>query len=279
MRAVKGSPTEASQKGLKETLVTQNYFLACSCIPQEDMEIVLPDTQLLRKTTKVVEKTMLNNDVLRLRLTKPDAYEYYAGQYTTIFKDNTHGRSYSLSSVPELDDYLEFHIKLFPDGMISQWLHNAVQVGVSLTISEAIGNCIYLDKHQQQSLALIGTGTGLSPLYGILRDALHRGHQGEIRLYHGVRTKEDLYLHNTLLELAEQHSNVNYYPCISRETAQAPILEGWASDIALKDIGSFSGWCVYLCGNPDMVNNTKRSVFLAGASLQNIYADPFLHSQ
>ena len=279
MRAVKGSPTEASQKGLKETLVTQNYFLACSCIPQEDMEIVLPDTQLLRKTTTVVEKTMLNDDVLRLRLAKPDEYDYRAGQYTTVFKDKTHGRSYSLASVPELDDYLEFHIKLFPGGMISQWLHNDVNAGITLTISEAIGNCIYLDKNQQQPMVLIGTGTGLSPLYGILRDALNRGHQGEIRLYHGVRAKEDLYLHNTLLTLAEQHSNVSYHPCVSRENAQPPVLEGRASDIAVKDINDFSGWSVYLCGNPDMVNATKRSAFLAGASLQDIYADPFLHSQ
>ena len=279
MRAVKGNPTETSQKGLKETLVIQNYFLACSCIPQEDMEIVLPDTQLLRKTTKVVDKTLLNDDVLRLRLEKPDNYDYRAGQYTTIFKDKSLGRSYSLASVPELDDYLEFHIKLFPDGKISQWLHNEASVGCTLTISEAIGNCIYLDKNLKQSMALIGTGTGLSPLYGIVRDALHKGHQGEIRLYHGVRTKQDLYLHNTLLELLEQHDNVSYIPCVSRENAQPPIVKGRASDIAVKDINDFSGWCVYLCGNPDMVNATKRSVFLAGASMQDIYADPFLHSQ
>jgi len=279
MRAVKGSPTEASQKGLKETLVTQNYFMACSCVPLEDMEIVLPDTQLLRKTTKVVDKTLLNDNVLRLRLAKPDDYEYRAGQYTTIFKDKSLGRSYSLASVPDLDDYLEFHIKLFPDGKISQWLHNDVHIGVNLTISEAIGNCIYLDNNRQQSLALIGTGTGLSPLFGIVRDALHKGHQGEIRLYHGVRTKQDLYLHNTLLALLEHHGNVNYIPCVSRENLQPPFQEGRASDIAIKDISDFSGWCVYLCGNPDMVNNTKRSVFLAGASMQDIYADPFLHSQ
>lgn len=279
MRAVKGSPTQVSQKGLKETLVIQNYFLACSCVPQEDMEIVLPDALLLRKTTKVVDKTLLNDNVLRLRLAKPDDYDYRAGQYTTIFKDKTLGRSYSLASMPELDDFLEFHIKLFPEGKISQWLYNEASIGSTLTISEAIGNCIYLDKNQQQPMALIGTGTGLSPLFGIVRDALHKGHQGEIRLYHGVKTKSDLYLHNTLLELAEQHDNMSYYPCISREAAQPPIYEGRASEIAIKNISEFSGWCVYLCGNPDMVNATKRSVFLAGASMQDIYADPFLHSK
>ncbi|WP_455200170.1 hypothetical protein [Kaarinaea lacus] len=41
----------------------------------------------------------------------------------------------------------------------------------------------------------------------------------------------------------------------------------------------FSGWSVYLYGNSDMVNATKHSVFLAGASLQDVYADPFLHSK
>jgi ferredoxin-NADP reductase/ferredoxin len=278
MRAVKGKPTQASQKGLKETLISQNYFLACSCIPQEDMEIALPDTQLFRKTTKVNDKALLSPTVLRLRLAAPDDYRYFAGQHTAIFKNKFLGRSYSLASVPAIDHFLEFHIRLLPDGQVSQWLQHEVHAGYSITISEPIGNCIYLDRYLQRPMALIATGTGLAPLIGIARDALHRGHQGEIRIYHGVRNRHDLYLHDALLKLAEQHGNVRYIPCVSRESVILPFHKGRASEIALKDIGNFAGWCVYLCGNPDMVNTTKRSVFLAGASLQDIHADAFIHS-
>ncbi|HEY5602641.1 MAG TPA: FAD-binding oxidoreductase [Gammaproteobacteria bacterium] len=279
MRAVKGKPTEVSQQGLKEALVSQNFFLPCACVPQEDMEIVLPDTRLFRKETYVIGKTLLSANVLRLRLAIPDNYQYLAGQYTTLFKNQSLGRCYSLASVPGVDDFLEFHIKLLPGGQISQWLHHEVATGSSITISEAVGNCIYLDRYQQRPMALIGTGTGLAPLTGIMRDALHKGHQGEIRIYHGVKTRHDLYLHETLVQLAQTHGNVRYFPCVSREPVTSPFYEGRASELAMNDIGKFAGWCVYLCGNPDMVNTTKRNAFLAGASFQDICADPFIHSQ
>jgi NAD(P)H-flavin reductase len=47
-------------------------------------------------------------------------------------------------------------------------------------------------------------------------------------------------------------------------------------DVALDDVPDLSGWRVYLCGNPAMVDAAKTKTFLAGASMQNIYADPFL---
>jgi ferredoxin-NADP reductase/ferredoxin len=278
MRSVDGKPPPAAQKGLKQSLVVQNYFLACTCVPQEDMRIVLPDTNQFRKTTTVVDKSFLTENILRLRLAVPDDFHYFAGQYLTIFKNTNTGRSYSLASVPGVDDFLEFHIQLLPDGQLSQWLANDIDSGTPVSISETVGDCIYLDKHAHQPLVMIGTGTGLAPLIGVLRDALHQGHREKIRLYHGVKTASDLYFHDTLQDIAAEHSNVEYYPCVSRETVDLPLRHGRASDIAIKDIGDFSNYCVYLCGNPDMVNSTKRSIFLAGASFQDIYADPFVHA-
>ena len=278
MRSVKGKPPQAAQKGLKQSLIVQNYFLACTCIPQEDMEIVLPDAALFRKTTTIVEKQRLTDTVLRLRIAIPENFSYFAGQYLTIFKNKTLGRSYSLASVPELDDYLEFHIKLLPDGQVSNWLADEAEIGSTITVSEALGDCIYLEQHQQQPMVLIGTSTGLAPLVGVLRDALRQGHRETIRLYHGVKTPQDLYLHDTLQNLASQHDNVEYIPCVSRESVSPPFRQGRASEIAMNDIGDFSKWCVYLCGNPDMVNATKRNIFLAGASFQDIHADPFVHA-
>jgi NAD(P)H-flavin reductase len=115
-------------------------------------------------------------------------------------------------------------------------------------------------------------------LLGVLRDALHQGHQQNIRLYYGVKTRADLYLHDQLQEIAAQHGNVEYYPCISREEVASPFRHGRASDLAIEDIGNFSNYSIYLCGNPEMVNTAKRNIFLAGASFQNIFADPFVHA-
>jgi len=46
-------------------------------------------------------------------------------------------------------------------------------------------------------------------------------------------------------------------------------------DVALADNPDLSGWRVFLCGNPDMVNAARQQTFFAGASMREIYADPF----
>jgi len=133
---------------------------------------------------------------------------------------------------------------------------------------------------------LIGTGTGLAPLYGILRDALHSGHRGDIRLYHGSRIPEGLYLGDALSALASEHGNFHYMPCLSGEVgacdtgaggapANNAIRQGRADAEALKDYPDLTGWQVFICGYPAMVQAAKTAAYLAGASLDAIHADPF----
>ncbi|NOZ52860.1 MAG: 2Fe-2S iron-sulfur cluster binding domain-containing protein [Gammaproteobacteria bacterium] len=279
MRATQGTPTSDSQKGLKQSQISQNYFLGCACVPNEFMDITLPNSEAFRSITTVLNIAQLNDSVLRLRLKKPDNFNYFAGQYVTIYNNNGIGRSYSLASVPGTDDFLEFHIQVIPNGTVSNWIKQAVSVDDSITIGEAIGSGIYTNDNLKQSIALIGTGTGLAPLYGILRTALLKQHKGDIRLYHGSRSSANLYLQDALQQLANEHSAFTYIPCISgAEPLPEALTAGRANDVALKDIVNFKKWRVYLCGNADMVKASKRSIFLAGASMQDISADPFAHA-
>ena len=55
--------------------------------------------------------------------------------------------------------------------------------------------------------------------------------------------------------------------------------QGRANEVALKKVSDLKGWRVYLCGHPDMVNDTKKQAFLKGASMQDIFSDPFLVPQ
>jgi ferredoxin-NADP reductase len=123
---------------------------------------------------------------------------------------------------------------------------------------------------------LIGTGSGLAPLYGIARDALHQGHRGLIRLYHGSRAAAGLYLGDDLNHLAAAHPNFHYEPCISGASSVSGRDPVAALDRAMRDQPDLSGWRVYLCGNPQMVEAARLATFLAGAASSDILADPFL---
>lgn len=274
MRAVEGTPPPDSQKGLKPTLQHRGFFLACICKPETDMSVALAGAEALpRITTTVIDKKELTPELLRLRLRPEAAFEFQAGQFINLHRPDGLIRSYSIASLPS-EEVIELHVELIPNGKMSGWLHDQVNLGDPLTIDGAHGDCFYLGEKPQQNLLLIGTGSGLAPLWGIARAALEHGHQGEIHLFHGSRSAERLYLVDELKALAEAHSNFFYTPCVSGDNSQG-FTAGRANTVALQQFPKLNGWGVYLCGHPEMVNNTKRDTFLAGANFQDIYADPF----
>ena len=275
MRAVSGEIPERARAGLKPTLAAQNYFMACSCYPQDDIEVALPDAGLNRLAATVGSVEYLNADVLGIRLNPSRPLEYRAGQFINLFKDNATARCYSLASVPSLGEALFLNVRKVPGGLVSNWLFENLKAGDEVEISEATGDCFYVPGNAEQDILLIATGTGLAPLYGIIRDALMKGHRGRLILYHGNYDAGGFYLVDELRELARVHCNFSYVPCISDGVAPAGYRTGMVLEVALADHSDLSGWRVFLCGNPNMVNAAKKQAFLAGASMREIFADPF----
>ncbi len=74
---------------------------------------------------------------------------------------------------------------------------------------------------------------------------------------------------------------MTYHACVSRrdtlpDRADAQSYRNQRDDLAtLSDIKDLEGWQIYLCDNPEMVVDTKKLAFLAGANLTDIHADPF----
>lgn len=275
MQAVKGKVPASAQVGLKNTLAAQDYFLACACYPEEDIEAILPSAGVGRLSATVVEINSLNADIVCLKLSLGNKLKYKAGQFINLHKDTVTARSYSLASVPEIDEHLQLHVRKLPNGLVSHWIHQTLKVGDGVEISDANGDCFYTAGNPDQNILLIGTGSGLAPLYGIIRDALLQGHRGTIKLYHGSNTAESLYLSKELISLSLQHANFGYTPCISGSSVPQGFAPGRALDVAMKENKELSGWRVFLCGHPEMVTSGKKQVFFAGASMRDIYADPF----
>ena len=277
MRAVAGDVPAKAQQGLRDTLKAQNYFLACQCVPSEPLEIMLPAPDSVRTPVSVVSTQRLSPDVLQLRLQPEGVFDYQAGQYAMLWNPQALGRCYSLASVPALDDTLELHVGRVAGGHMSTYLFDEIKVGDQLQLQAAAGNCFYVAGHPQQNILLAGTGTGLAPLWGIVREALHQGHRGEIHLIHGAIRASGLYLHDRLLELARKYDNFFYHASVlegDELPAQARLvsIESLVARVAPKP----KDWKIYLCGAEVLVNSLKKKVFLAGASMANIYSDPFV---
>lgn len=272
MQATKGDIPPASQDGLKDTLKTQGYFLACSCKPSTPLNIVDSKNTQQQYTASVVEHEFLNDYVLRLRLKTEQPFYYHAGQFLSLWMNEKVTRSYSLASVDKLDDFLELHIRRIPNGIVSNWLCDEISTTDTIRVQAATGDCFYTPGSAQQKLLLAGTGTGLAPLVGITRDALAQGHKGEIHLIHGVINTDDLYMNQTLLNMAEKYNQFHYHRNVL-QSENTTSLDQQLLNIAGSDLAESK---IYLCGDAEIVNKLKTKMFLAGASMKNIYSDPFV---
>jgi len=240
------------------------------------MEVMLPQNGIEKLTATVTAIHPLNTEIVSVQLLPETSLKYKAGQFINLYKDSTTVRSYSLASVPEIDEHLLLHVRRLPNGQVSHWIHQALKIGDSVEISDATGDCFYTATDLDQSLLLIGTGSGLAPLYGIIRDALAQGHRGTIKLYHGSKAVESLYLSKELESLSGHHGNFVYQPCVSGSIVPHGFASGRAHDVAIKENPDLSGWRIFLCGHPEMVSSGKKLAFFAGASMRDIYSDPFL---
>ncbi len=264
-----------AQNGLRETLKEKGYFLTCKCIPENDMKITLPRDADLFNRAVVYKKELLAPDVCRLLLEPATQLYYHAGQFINIRNQQGKMRSYSLSSVPQEDYFLEIHVKRVSNGVMSNWIFDELSENDELEFQGAVGSNYYVSGEQHQPLLLIGTGTGLSPLLGIVRDALSSGHTGPVHLYHGSRHSHGLYLQSTLKQLSERHDNFHPVASVSGHATPGNYRVGRANDIALADHTDLKGWRIYLCGHPKMVEDMQQATQAVGANPLNIHADPF----
>lgn len=273
-KLVDGVAPLQSQKGLKSTLIAKNYFLACQCMPENDMTISLPEKNDTDIPSKIIKMSMLNHNVLRVRLSVDTLDSFIAGQYINIVTPENIVRSYSIANVPTA--YIEIHVKLIPDGLMSRWLTEQAKVGQSLYIRGPMGYCFY-DNPEQASfpIVLAGTGTGLAPLFGIAKDALEKNHKGSITLIHGGVNESDLYLNKALKDLKTHYENFSYVPCVlnkSQTIQQRSIdlelihqLKHIENDVRL-----------FICGPEETTKLMRMKAFLAGVPSSSIYSDSFI---
>lgn len=260
-----------AQKGLSASQVKLNHFLSCQCQPELTIDVRQSD-ESLTTTASINSVSWLNDSVIQLTI-KANV-EFIAGQYVTLINSNGVARSYSIANSPNDADLIEFHIKCIADGAFSQWLTTQAKVGEALSLCGPMGKCIYSEK-PEQALLMASMGTGLAPIFGVLKQALRSGHQAPIHLFIGNRHAKDFYLVEALQALAAKYNNLHLeFICLDGENHYATKTDFYKA--VSQKLPNLKGFDVYLCGGENFVKKLRKQSFLAGAGMSDIYADVFL---
>lgn len=278
--AVEGDPGEESRARLREDLRAQGCFLPCKSHPRDELHVARVDPSSINVRMHVHQHEMLAPDVARLVLEPETQFEWSPGQFLHVTDPRGVQRSYSIASVAAEDYFAELHVRRIPGGRVSSWLVDQVKPGDVLSVQGPHGTCVWdpsSDADLDAPLLLVGTGTGLGPLWAIARGALLRKHRGPITLVHGARERAGLYQHDALRKWAAGRERVRYIGCVSGERSQTSddVVSGRALDVALAELERGAGWTVFLAGLPAMVHDGRRRAFAAGVDRERIHADPF----
>ena len=129
-------------------------------------------------------------------------------------------------------------------------------------------------------MVMIASGTGFAPIKAIVEHSLQRGMTRPIHLYWGGRKRQDIYMDTLASGWAAAHPHITYTPVLSDATQAcdwANGRSGFVHQAVMDDIADLSGFQVYACGAPLMVDAARRD-FVALRHLPNeqFFADAFV---
>jgi 3-ketosteroid 9alpha-monooxygenase subunit B len=149
-----------------------------------------PRAPLRLRVARVVEETA---DARSFVLDVPEALKselhYTPGQYVTVevpWEGFRIRRCYSFSSTPELDAAPQFTVKRVEGGRMSNHLIDSVREGDELTIHRPAGRFVLDPRERAATLSLFAGGSGVTPVFSILKAALRDGTR-RIRLLYANR--------------------------------------------------------------------------------------------
>ena len=207
--------------------------------------------------------------VVTLYFEQPTGFRYAAGQYVTVFFDDTtvsEGKAYSLSSQP---DDINLSITVKKVGLFSGKLHS-MRAGDTLCISAAYG---MFNAFGDAPLVALAAGVGIAPIYSIIRHDVLGGNNRPIQLFYTNTIDEEIVFKKELDRLMHRYADgldVRYI--VTRQNNSeyaAPRMKG--ADI----VREFPDRMVCICGTVGFVRDMRQQLVSAGMREENIITEVF----
>lgn len=214
----------------------------------------------------------LTSMVYRVILELPEALSIRAGSYLQVVMSEQDKRPFSIASASGRQQQFELHIGATPDNPYAYQVIEQVYERGSLTIEAPLGDAWWRGD-SVRPVILVAGGTGFSYAWSILQSYLAAAKQAPITLYWGVRDEADLYAHQQLQQLSEQHANFSYRPVVEHANDSWPGARGLVHLAVLAEQTDLAEADVYVAGRFAMVRVVRDSFHADGLPLSQLYGD------
>ena len=212
--------------------------------------------------------------------------KYTAGQYITLsvnINGRKYRRAYSFSSSPSVDENLKITIKRVPNGIVSNYLIDKINVGDIIEVSEPKGEFIFNQEKNPSQVFLWSAGSGITPIYSILNQLLIINPSIQIHLIYGNSTKEDTIFLNELMQLAINYKEqfvLNLFFSRTNELQVENSFSGrinsdFVKDYTMKHLNNLGESQHFICGPSQMKKMIFESLQDIGVSEDRIFSEDF----
>ena len=276
-------------KALSDEEEAQGLILTCCAMAQSD--VVLESRQVTeagafpikKMPVRVASMAKKSDDVMVIQLQLPanDVMKFHAGQYIEFLLRDGSRRSYSMANAPHTLEAaapkVELHIRHMPGGKFTDPVFTTMKEKDILRAEGPYGS-FFLREDSDKPMVLLASGTGFAPIKALIEHMQHQDITRPATLYWGGRRPSDLYMNDWIEAQLARMPQLRYVPVISNATAEDAWTgrTGFVHQAVLQDHPDLSGFQVYACGAPIVVDSAQRDyVNLGGLPAEEFYADSF----
>lgn len=236
--------------------------------------------------SKVTQET---NDAVSISFDVPtlmaSQYQYTAGQYLTfsiVINGEEVRRSYSMCSSPIAGEQITIAVKEVEGGRMSTYLNRNVKEGDVLDIMPPMGKFILEPNATAVNhYFLFGGGSGITPLFSIIKTALKAEPNSKCYLVYANRDEDSIIFKDEIDALEAAHENLTVIHSLDNPKSAWMGHRGYltkekVSEIARQELGlNYPVAQYYTCGPGPMMDVVVEGLKTIGVRDENVHTEYF----
>lgn len=193
-------------------------------------------------------------------------YNYKAGQYLTLkikIGSKTYHRCFSLSSSPNIDDFLRITVKL--KGDVSHFFYNSAKIGDTVESLLPVGDFVFIPNQSAENhYVLVAGGSGITPLFSMLNQMLQFEPKSKVTLLYTNKREENIIFKKELNQLSDHNPQFEYINFISGNKR-----------IGKNDLIKGNNAHYFICGPDSLKNGIAKDLKNLNISKSNIHIEHY----
>ena len=211
------------------------------------------------------------------------AFRYTSGQYLNFrltLNGQEYRRSYSLCSSPHTDSRMRVAVKIVENGVVSSFFNHQLKAGDIIVAEPPAGNFFTeLDPANKKHYVAFAAGSGITPVYSIIKSTLSVEPQSTFTLIFANRSSEYAIFGEEIRKLAGENPRFRLIEVWSRENTTNPLLHGRLNPERIrkiiKEFDLRNGNEFFICGPEEIIINISDVLKEIGIAKDNIHFELF----